>query len=234
MESGAATANMSPIMSSSTETTRPHTQKVYDHVLEEIRSKRLRPGAWLDRKALARRLGVSLQPVADAVSRLIHEGILEAEPRRGTRVRPVNLEDVRGMVLVREALECQAARLYGGPRVRAHRQELLALAAAADGDGAETPSARIQADARLHKRLVGLAGVPAVAEAFDRARVTAQLLQHMLVNHPPSPVSDHVQLIQALASVREPEEAESLLRAHVRSGKHLLWEGFDEPAPGGD
>jgi DNA-binding GntR family transcriptional regulator len=49
--------------------------------------------------------------VSDAVQRLTHEGLLTTRRRQGTFVSSPGIEDVRGQLLLREALECQSARL---------------------------------------------------------------------------------------------------------------------------
>jgi GntR family transcriptional regulator, rspAB operon transcriptional repressor len=85
--------------------------QVYDHILTQIFARELRPGDLLDRKLIAEELEVSLIPVSDAVQRLTHEGLLTTRRRQGTFVSSPGIEDVRGQLLLREALECQSARL---------------------------------------------------------------------------------------------------------------------------
>ncbi|MCX7935224.1 MAG: GntR family transcriptional regulator, partial [Planctomycetota bacterium] len=76
------------------------------------------PGEFLDRRGVAREIGISPAPVLEAMLRLQEEGLLEALPRRGTRVRIITADYLLGQLLVREALECEAARLICGQKVR--------------------------------------------------------------------------------------------------------------------
>ena len=109
----------------------------------------IEPGSWLDRPRVARELGMSLAPVNSAVLRLETEGFLETLPQRGTRVRVPELNDIRGQLVVREALEAEAARLYcGQPVVKARsRLEELANAMASGSNGREPGTQRIQGQA---------------------------------------------------------------------------------------
>jgi len=94
----------------------------YDHILNQLFRRNLRPGDVLDRKQIAQELEFSLIPVSDAVQRLTQEGFLTTRRRKGTFVSTPSLEDVRGQFLLREALECQSARLYCGEKIRAVRR----------------------------------------------------------------------------------------------------------------
>lgn len=54
---------------------------------------------------VALRLGVSHTPVREAVRRLEAEGFLRYEPRKGVKVRPLNLNEFEELVMLRKALE---------------------------------------------------------------------------------------------------------------------------------
>src|SRR5690349_12541801 len=106
--------------------------KVYDAVLDRILSGRLAPGEVCNRRRIAEEMGVSVAPVLEAMLQLEADGLIETLPRKGTRVRTLTLEDLQGQLVLREALECQAARLYCGAPVRRHRDRLVRLAKAID------------------------------------------------------------------------------------------------------
>lgn len=89
-------------------------------------------GELVSRRTIARQLGMSLPPVAEAFQRLEHEGLLESRPRVGTRVRLPSAEDVRGHFIIREALECQAARLFAAGASRPERELLVEKGAELD------------------------------------------------------------------------------------------------------
>ena len=86
--------------------------QAYLSIREEILRGRLRPGAPLSRRRLARELGMSVVPVADALRRLEEAGLVESRSRAGTRVRVPSESDVKNLYELREALESQSARLF--------------------------------------------------------------------------------------------------------------------------
>jgi DNA-binding GntR family transcriptional regulator len=83
-------------------------QGVYDAVRQALRD-RFAPGDSLSAPALARQLGVSRTPVTKALQRLIAEGFLMMEPRRGVRVANPNAAEIRERYLVLIALETLCA-----------------------------------------------------------------------------------------------------------------------------
>lgn len=100
---------------------RPLREQVYDHLRREMASGGLKPGTNIDQDELAARLGVSRTPLREALLQLQAEGFVTILPRRGVRLEPLTLEDVRRMYEVVGALEA-AALLAALPRLgRAER-----------------------------------------------------------------------------------------------------------------
>jgi len=69
------------------------------------------PGEHLSELQLVSRLGVSRTPIKQALSRLAHEGLLEAAPFGRFRVREFTIDDVWDAIELRGVLEGTAARL---------------------------------------------------------------------------------------------------------------------------
>ena len=197
-------------------------EQVYQYVLDAIHGKELQPGDMLDQRGLAAKLGVSVSPVQQAMARLEHEGFLEVVARRGTRLRTVRLDDFRGALLVRNALECQAARIYCGERVRGQADLLLDLARRVDETRA---GSRINwpAEVAFHRALVALVDCPAFLAEYDRVMRVGLFV---LVNtfsvqdpFPPDPSGHwHATLVERLAAAG-PDEAERSLREHLEAGR---------------
>jgi len=99
-------------------------EQVYDHLRQLLNRGDLRPGAFLDQKALEVRLGVSRTPLRDALQKLESEGFVTILPRRGVQVRPLTREDIRYLYEIIGALE-GAALLAAFPRLG--RAEAAAL-----------------------------------------------------------------------------------------------------------
>lgn len=197
--------------------------QVYDHILAQLMERMLRPGELLDRKQIAQELNVSLIPVADAVQRLTHEGFLTTRRRQGTFVTTPNREDVRGQLLLREALECQCARLYCGEPIRKGRRGLLPLARAAD-KAADAGRQLWLEDFAFHQALVAFTEVEALVTCFARVVNMSMFHQTSMISPVAAVTYDrHTRLLDDLCSA-SPEEAEARVREHIRSGKEAMKE----------
>ena len=78
---------------------------VYEHLHQAINSGDLEPGSFIDQKKLAAELGISRQPLRDALIQLELEGFVTVLPRRGVEVRRLTLDDIRHLYQVIGALE---------------------------------------------------------------------------------------------------------------------------------
>jgi DNA-binding GntR family transcriptional regulator len=78
---------------------------VYEYLHRAINSGQLEPGSFIDQKKLAAELGISRQPMRDALIQLELEGFVTVIPRRGVEVRRLTLEDIRQLYEVIGALE---------------------------------------------------------------------------------------------------------------------------------
>lgn len=85
--------------------------RVFDKVRGEILSCQLQPGEELRESDLAKRYGVSKSPVRDAMQKLEFEGLIEIEPRRGHRVKPISVSDAEDILELRAVIETGVVRL---------------------------------------------------------------------------------------------------------------------------
>jgi len=85
--------------------------EAYRSVKDMIVSLELPPGALLDERGLAERLGVGLTPVRQALRRLEWESLVVILPRRGTLVADLSDSDLGQIYELRSVLEPQAASL---------------------------------------------------------------------------------------------------------------------------
>lgn len=83
--------------------------KAYDELKRSIVHGELKAGVRLTETALTEMLGVSRTPVREALRRLCYEGYLIKS--NGYEVKPMTWKDVRDILEVRRALECESARI---------------------------------------------------------------------------------------------------------------------------
>jgi DNA-binding GntR family transcriptional regulator len=191
--------------------------RVYDDILGRILGGQMRPGDLFNRRQVAAEMGVSVAPVLEAMLELESEGLIETLPRRGTRVRLPSVQDAWGQAIVREALECQAARLYAGESIRRHRTRLTRLAE--DLDRLESGSvSQIREEIRFHHYLVSLAQCPALTQEFERVAKIG--LIHATVPAAAANGTDallsHTALVELLLA-SDADSAEAAIRQHLRA-----------------
>jgi len=197
-------------------------RQVYDTLLNKLLNNELISGQILNRRQVAADLGVSVAPVLEAMLILEMEGFLESIPRKGTQVRPIAPEDVHGQLILREALECQAARLYCGEGIEKNEASLLRLADKMDKSAPFVPE-HWREDLNFHHALIKITGVDALIKEYHRVihLNIFHAVNRLTQIHDNADPSNHRKLVQKLKT-RDPDEAERIIRAHVRSGKGRL------------
>ena len=87
------------------------TDQVFQTLYRQVMTLEMRPGTRMSEAEVARRLGVSRQPVRDAFWRLSQLGFLQVRPQRATTVAPISIAAVREAKFIRTALEVETVRL---------------------------------------------------------------------------------------------------------------------------
>ena len=194
-------------------------QRAYTDILGRIMDGRYSPGHLLNRRGVAQELRMSAAPVHEAMIELECAGFVEALPRLGTRVRHARVEDLRGHLIVREALECQAARMICGEPVISRLKTLRPLAHPADC--IELPySERARHEVDFHIALVELADCPALLREYRRVMQIGLFYRINLLMPVQSSelINSHISLLEELAD-STPDAAADAVRRHVWSGK---------------
>lgn len=194
----------------------PLRQRVYDALLELIITRTLPPGAHLVETELAGLLGVSRQPVREALQRLSTEGWVDLRPAQGAFVHEPTEFEADQLLSVRSLLETEAVRLAAAQvdaEAVAALEELCAAGERAVAD--DDVDGAVVLNARLHGTIMELAGntvLAGLAAQVDRrvrwyyAPVARQRGRQSWV--------EHRELIAALAA-RDGERAAAVMRAHT-------------------
>ena len=80
-------------------------ENVYTRLREEILACALPPGARIHEQDLVSRYHVGKPPIRDALLRLQEQGLVDALPRSGYRIRPISLADALELYEMRQVLE---------------------------------------------------------------------------------------------------------------------------------
>jgi len=133
--------------------------RVAELLREDIVRGRIKPGEKITEVALARRLGISRNPIREAVRRLEGTGLLVNHPRRGRFVREIGREEADDIFFFRASIERSAIHRVACRRTSKDIAELRAIleamhAAAKQGDTAET----FAQDVRFHRAICEISG----------------------------------------------------------------------------
>ncbi|MDQ0687534.1 DNA-binding GntR family transcriptional regulator [Streptomyces achromogenes] len=194
----------------------PLRDRVYEALLELITTRALQPGRHLVESELAGHLGVSRQPVREALQRLNTEGWVDLRPAQGAFVHEPTTEEVNQLLAVRTLLEAEAARLAAAHADEdgiAALNEILAQSVPAVTE--DDVDAALALNARFHTKVVELSGNAVLAELA--AQVDRRVRCHC------TPIArqrgheswiEHRDLIAAIADHDE-QRATRLMREHT-------------------
>ncbi|OQD53538.1 GntR family transcriptional regulator [Streptomyces phaeoluteigriseus] len=143
----------------------PLRERVYEALLELITTRALQPGQHLVESELAGHLGVSRQPVREALQRLNTEGWVDLRPAQGAFVHEPTEEEADQLLTVRTLLEAEAARLAAANADKAGLDALYDLQAqgmlAVASDDVDRA---VLLNATFHAKIMELAGNAVLAE----------------------------------------------------------------------
>lgn len=199
-------------------TRRTTTDAVYEKLHDEIVSLQILPGTKLSETEVARRFGVSRQPVRNAFTKLGNEDLLVIRPQKATEVRGFSMERVELARLVRLAVELEivhrAVEVWDAPR-EAKLAENIALQEQAIADGDLTTFHALDYD--FHKLIYELSGNPL---AFDVMLECKQKVDRLCLlslgkaSEAGAILADHRNIATGLAS-GSLEQAQGSMRKHL-------------------
>lgn len=106
-------------------------EQVYEYLREEMATGGIQAGSFLDLNAISTRLNISRTPLREALLQLESDGFVEVLPRRGFRLAPLTMDDIREFYEIIGALEAAALRNTGKIK-KSEREQLV------DMDGMRT------------------------------------------------------------------------------------------------
>jgi len=196
------------------------TDQLRDHVIHG----RFPPGTVLGEVDLAARFGVSRGPIREALQRLVQEGLLRREPKRGISVPQLAPADLRDVYLAREAIETAAIGVAiargGASLVTALRSLVARMEAAAD----KTDWAAVaDIDMAFHRRIVEASGSPRLRRLYASVLGEALAFLNMNDRHRgrPGVTADHRELAELIAA-GDIEAAIAAMRRHYTSSVDRL------------
>lgn len=143
----------------------PLREAVIDRLVEMIVNGELKPGQHLGEAELAQQLGVSRQPVREALQQMSAEGWVDLMAGQGAFVHEPTAKEADNLLAVRTLLDAEAARLAATQRTEdqvAHLWELWKVGMAAVQ--AKDVERIVKANAELHAYITEMADNPVLAQ----------------------------------------------------------------------
>jgi DNA-binding GntR family transcriptional regulator len=202
----------------------PLRQSVYDALIDLIVGGELPPGQHLVETDIARQLGVSRQPIREALHRMEAEGWVDLRPSQGAFVHIPTDSEVDELLDVRALLEAETARLAArnaGSEQIAGLRAIWAEGEAAAGTG--DLAVAVVANNEFHARVATLAGNSVLADlAGSVSRRVRWYYRLVAPARGHGSWSEHAELIDAIEAHDE-NRAQLLARGHTertRSAYH--------------
>lgn len=196
--------------------------KVYDGVRSAILNGEWKVGQRIGEVALAEEFKVSRAVIREALQQLAHEGLVEQNGYKGTRVVHLAPEQIDEITSVRVVLEVEAIHQARQRLTVDNKDELRTMARRVDA-AAEKPELYAQLDLALHERIWEMSGNRILKRMLHQ--VTAPLFalgtlnRHsriFLTNHPVGNLdrSKHTDLIETICEGAADEAADAM-RRHI-------------------
>ena len=200
----------------------PLREAVYDAIVELIVNETLKQGQHLVENELAEYLGVSRQPVREALQRLQTDGWVDLRPAQGAFVHSPTEEEADQLLGVRSVLETYSARLaatHATPedvnRLWELQQDGLNALSSNDVEGL------VAANAALHASIRALAGNAVLAEHIGLVERRWRWYYHLIAKPRGHDAwSEHGDLIKAIAA-GDADRASEVMNQHTERTREL-------------
>jgi DNA-binding GntR family transcriptional regulator len=207
----------------------PLRESVYSAILDMIVSRNLQPGQHLVESELAVMLGVSRQPVREALQWLKNDGWVDLRPGLGAFVHSPTVAEADQLLAVRSLLETESARLAaksvteeGVTRLRELcRQGHTAL-------GVEDVATMVALNAELHATVMRLSGNDVLVELAAQVDRRVRWYYTPVARHRGAQSwREHSDLIDAIAA-GDADRAAAVMAAHTEHTRRSYLEQLDD------
>jgi DNA-binding GntR family transcriptional regulator len=207
--------------------------QVVSFLTAEVMFGKLRPGQRVNEAELARHLGISRNPIREAIRRLEERGMLISAPRRGTFVRSYNKKDIDDIFSFRLIVENFALEQGLASLTDRSLHEITDYVHAMEKAAHENDEPGLVGnDLAFHKRICELSDNRQTLHAFLNIQSELQIFITMAERRFESllaAATDHWPVIDALAS-RNVARAKAAMTEHINDSWRRLAEAF-ETAP---
>jgi DNA-binding GntR family transcriptional regulator len=196
---------------------RPLREVVAERLRTMILDGDLAAGERLLEDKLAEQLGVSRNPVREAIRLLEATGLVEVVPRRGAYVCSPDLDEVRHLLDLRGVLEGHAAEIAATeqpPGLVEKLRTLLDEGERATAAGNAVRAAEVHVE--FHHAIESAAANPHLVQAIEPVRQRTELVFSMLLDQRHDGWDEHRAILDAIAA-GDGDRARTAVRRHLTS-----------------
>jgi DNA-binding GntR family transcriptional regulator len=210
------------------------TDRVYNAILEQLMSHRIRPGEKLNEEALSSLLGVSRTPIREALRRLALDGLVDLFPRCGASAKEITPQDITELYDLRRCMEIYAARRALGniPEDLARRIDSL-IETCKTVTGVDFIEAELQLDSELHGAFIACCGNNRLTVMLEKLKHLATFMRILHFGNEElarENLEEHENIWKAVAN-RDEERMTALLDKHLDNRQKWLLEHFNMQKP---
>jgi DNA-binding GntR family transcriptional regulator len=202
------------------------TQRAYSELKEWIMTGKFSVGDNYLEPEIADMLGVSRAPAREALLRLSQEGLIDLVPRRGVKVKPISLADLKEIYEVLTSLESTAVSLAAKRKLA--DDDINSLKSAVDEmDEAlsnDDLDSWAKADVKFHLLLVELGNNSRISQLVQTYFDQAHRVRMLTLRLRPKPLdsnNDHRQVVEMIKKGKA-EEARRFHYEHRENAGQLL------------
>lgn len=194
-------------------------EEVAELLRQQIFSRALEPGSWIDELKIAEQFGISRTPLREALKVLAAEGLVTMKVRRGAYVTEVNEKDLSDVYHLLSLLESDAAGVVAARATTDQLKELQDLHAELEA-AVDDRERFFAVNERFHMRVLE------ISDNRWRSQMVADLRKVMKLNRHNSllksgriqeSLAEHRAVMAALAA-RDADTTVQNMRAHFANG----------------
>ena len=194
-------------------------EQVAERLRQQIFTRELEPGSWIDELKLCAQWGISRTPMREALKVLAVEGLVTMKVRRGAYVTEMSRDDVAQVYHLLALLESDAAAQVAANATSSQHARLSELHALLEAQ-VDHRDAFFATNEQFHMALLDIAGNRWAVQVVQDLRKMMKLNRHHSLfkqGRLEDSLAEHRALMQAL-SKRDAEGARQTMQAHFRSG----------------
>jgi DNA-binding GntR family transcriptional regulator len=217
-------------MSESAELFETKADYAYRQVRDRILSGELQPGAVIQQRDLASRIGISTTPLREALRRLKSEGLVELDAHRDARISALRAEEARDLLELRKSLDPLAAGLAAERRTNADIQTIRAAHAGLEPLPSQPAIGQLVAHRNFHAAIYRASHNDLLIDSLEGLWDKADRYRRLALQNDRGQAARDIkarehQMLMELIAAGDAAEAAKVMRAHIDTslGATAVW-----------